>query len=344
MNKTLLVGIAGAIIVVAAIVLSLFVDTDSDDPVQRAESGGTVIKGPRDPAAPPTPSVPQLSSDEQSSGEDGKPSFDVVRVSPEGDTVIAGRAEPDAEVEVKIGETVVGKAKADKRGEWVLVPEKPIAPGSHELSVSENLKDGKTVAGEQKVVVMVPERGKGTGSEATGGGSLAVALPAHKGEAPIVLQAPGGISSGKLSLNAIDYGPQGADLSMSGQAPPGAEVRVYIDNKFIGNAKAGEKGVWTLRPEAEVPAGLHNLRVDQTGPDGKVVARVELPFSRAAPLRDLAPGAVVFVQPGNSLWRLARATYGEGLRYTDIYAANRDQIRDPDLIYPGQVFVVPKLN
>ena len=55
----------------------------------------------------------------------------------------------------------------------------------------------------------------------------------------------------------------------------------------------------------------------------------------------LAAGQVV-VQPGESLWRIARATYGKGVRYTVIYAANRDQIRDPNLIYPGQVFVIPE--
>ncbi|MCM0019941.1 MAG: LysM peptidoglycan-binding domain-containing protein, partial [Tagaea sp.] len=48
--------------------------------------------------------------------------------------------------------------------------------------------------------------------------------------------------------------------------------------------------------------------------------------------------------PGNSLWRISRRIYGEGLRYTTIYAANREQIRDPDLIFPGQIFAVPKTN
>ena len=50
------------------------------------------------------------------------------------------------------------------------------------------------------------------------------------------------------------------------------------------------------------------------------------------------------MQPGNSLWRIARRNYGEGIRYTVIYQANREQIRDPDLIYPGQVFEVPEIN
>ncbi|MEP1031097.1 MAG: LysM peptidoglycan-binding domain-containing protein, partial [Alphaproteobacteria bacterium] len=57
---------------------------------------------------------------------------------------------------------------------------------------------------------------------------------------------------------------------------------------------------------------------------------------------NLAAGQVVIVQPGNSLWRIARRVYGEGVQYTIIYRANKQQIGDPDLIYPGQVFQVPK--
>jgi len=52
---------------------------------------------------------------------------------------------------------------------------------------------------------------------------------------------------------------------------------------------------------------------------------------------------LVVVQPGNNLWNIARVLYGRGVRYTTIYEANREQIRDPDLIYPGQVFKAPGL-
>ncbi len=77
---------------------------------------------------------------------------------------------------------------------------------------------------------------------------------------------------------------------------------------------------------------------------GKVVARVEFPFSLAQPIKGLAAGAFVVVQPGNSLWRLARRTYGAGLSYSVIYKANKKQIKDPNLIYPGQVFSLPPTN
>ena len=47
------------------------------------------------------------------------------------------------------------------------------------------------------------------------------------------------------------------------------------------------------------------------------------------------------VTRGDSLWRISRLTYGEGTRYALVYRANRDRIRNPDRIYPGQIFVLP---
>ena len=269
-----------------------------------------------------------------------------MRVNPQGDTVIAGRAQPDAEVTVMQGKKVIGRARADKRGEWVLIPQSPIAPGTHSLTIVSRQADGSEVRSDQSVVVVVPEPGKDVAGTTTSGptDSLVVAVPTKGGGAPVVLQTPGGVGTGNLSLDAIDYGTAGRSVGLSGRAPAGAEVRVYLDNKFIGRATADEKGIWRINPEIEISPGLYKMRVDRVDAAGKVIARVELPFSRAKPVRNLAEGKVVFVQPGNSLWRLARRSYGEGLRYTEIYQANRDQIRNPDLIYPGQVFVLPQLN
>jgi nucleoid-associated protein YgaU len=81
--------------------------------------------------------------------------------------------------------------------------------------------------------------------------------------------------------------------------------------------------------------------VDQLAANGAVAARIELPFQRdQLPAGSVAEGRVV-VQPGNNLWRLARSAYGRGIRYTVIFQANRDQIRNPNLIFPGQVFTIP---
>jgi nucleoid-associated protein YgaU len=131
---------------------------------------------------------------------------------------------------------------------------------------------------------------------------------------------------------------------ISGQAPPGATIVVYLNNQLIGRVVADAEGLWRLVPATRVPPGLHTLRVDRVDGSGQVVARVETPFSRATVLTSLGDEEFVVVQPGNSLWRIARRSYGQGVRYTVIYQANAGQIRDPDLIYPGQIFVVPPSN
>ena len=102
----------------------------------------------------------------------------------------------------------------------------------------------------------------------------------------------------------------------------------------------------------DVAAGLYPLRIDQLAADGRVASRVETPFQRdfpRAPLprpgvagaRATLPGAIT-VQPGHNLWTLARLHYGSGVLYTQIFTANRELIRDPDLIYPGQIFDLPE--
>ena len=168
----------------------------------------------------------------------------------------------------------------------------------------------------------------------------------------MILNIRGCSGSGKSTamrglMDYFGYDPihnEAGKVELSGRAPTGSRVQVYLDNKPVAAAEAGKSGEWRIKPVETVPPGLYKLRVDQINKSGKVIARVELPFARAKPLGKLPRDAVVFVQPGNSLWRIARNTYGQGLRYAVIYEANRDQIRNPHLIYPGQIFHLPKVN
>lgn len=265
------------------------------------------------------------------------PSFDVVRVGPQGNAVIAGRAEPGATVVVTDGNVPIGEARANSNGEWVLGPTAPLTPGGRELSLSAKTDAGPKIAGTDTVLLAVPAPAAAP--------APVMALLVPRDAAPRMLQGPAeparpGVDRSKLALGAVDYDDRG-DIRFAGTAPPGSSVRVYVDNKPAGDATADARGAWAMTPREVLAAGVHQLRVDQLTATGRVMARVELPFQRTAvPPAELASGRVV-VQPGQNLWRLARQAYGTGVRYTVIYLANRDQIRDPRLIYPGQAFAVP---
>jgi nucleoid-associated protein YgaU len=314
------------------------------------------------PAAAPPQATPKAAEE--------KPSFDIVRVAPSGSAVVAGRAAPGAEVAIADNGKVIGKAQADANGAWVFVPPDALAPGGRELSLAARGADGAVVPGDAPVLVIVPAAPSRPAETQPSGAAQTVApAPARPAVVlltppdapPRLLQGPvastggneqtGGPSAGpqnatpagttlRLGLDVVDYDAQGA-IRFAGRAPGGAELRLYIDDRAAGDARADAQGRWALTPPGTVAPGDHRLRADQLAEGGRVAARIEVPFTRATFSADAAPQTRVVVQPRQTLWELSRRAYGLGIRYTVIYEANRSQIRDPALIYPGQVFAVP---
>ncbi|WP_372836520.1 LysM peptidoglycan-binding domain-containing protein, partial [Puniceibacterium confluentis] len=168
-----------------------------------------------------------------------------------------------------------------------------------------------------------------------------------------VLQAPSGptarpVVQSEVALDAITYEDDGA-VVLTGRGRGADSVRIYLDNRPVSASQIGPDGRWQVLLR-DIASGTYTLRVDQLGPRGSVTSRVESPFLRetsdalaAASARagDAAVQAVT-VQPGNTLWAIARDRYGEGIAYVRVFEANKEAIRDPDLIYPGQVFTIPE--
>ena len=329
-------------------------------------------------AAPSSASSPVLPTTRKSTPAPQKaappaltaPTFDIVRIAKDRTAVIAGRAPAGATVRLSLGGQIGAEAPTSKRGEWVAVIDKPLPSGPGELDLLAIMPDGRSIASESVVALMVPEETPPAETSRTASAkaapaktapakpaavkkqtqtALAVLLP-KSGDAPAkLLQKPepkDGPASGKLSVDTVDYDDKG-NVVVTGSAPKGAKVRTYVDNKPVGIAQADQAKSWQLKPKAEVTPGAHTLRVDQLDDSGKVVSRIELPFVRVAAAEVLANTKAryrVVVQPGNSLWRIARRVYGSGSRFTVIYQANNNQIRDPDMIFPGQVFNLPTEN
>ncbi len=164
----------------------------------------------------------------------------------------------------------------------------------------------------------------------------------------------------RVVIDVISYAADGAVLLEGRSAPPPPpveSVRVYLDDTAIDSAPIGIDGTWRL-PLVDVDSGVYTLRVEQLDTSGRVMSRFETPFKRedAGALArleagdTLSPGqtatrtSVITVQPGYTLWGIASDRYGSGFRYVQIFEANDDQIRDPDLIYPGQIFDLPDIS
>lgn len=325
MQKSILIAALGAGVLVSAIVINVMTGDDATVPVSGTETSAPKTATQVEEITPPT--------------------FDVVRVNPEGYVVIAGRAHQGSNVEILDGENVFGSVKTDPRGEWVFVPDHLLEPGEHRLGLRMLIQGRDPVLSDHVVILVVPEPGKDlAGRTISGSGALALKVRRDGGGASEVLQKPGETKNkgdSALAIDSVDYGTGG--LSISGRADPGSMVHLYIDNRFLGRGAADANGRWSLTPKTDIAPGNYTLRADQVDHEGTVVARREIPFQRATndEMRALIAGEFVVVQPGNSLWRLARRAYGDGVRFSAIYEANTDQIADPNLIFPGQVFKLP---
>lgn len=251
--------------------------------------------------------------------------------------MIAGRALPGDRVRVIDGDTTIGEVTADARGEWVLVPQAPIASGERQLGVEAVAPDGAIRRSPDVVALSLAPPGR----TEDGASALAVLLPGEPGTPARILQRPREMSgNAKLSLDAAEYGGSNA-LVLSGSAEPGARLNIYAGEKLLGSTTADEAGRWALRSAYRTPAGGVELRLDQLAADGSIARRIAAPFNlpEGMALRD---GDTHVVERGNSLWRIARRVYGKGMHYTTIYAANQEAIRDPHRIYPGQELKLPQ--
>src|SRR5829696_3224735 len=331
------------------------------------------------------------------------PSFDIVRVEPNGDSVIAGRAAPGATVELLRDGEPHFRALADESGHFAVVPS-PRPPGSHTIVLQSVAPDGTRARSRDRVTVAiadnkttpplvalstpdkptmvlsnpdrsgaVPELPETRATERVGSPRIAgFAEPAMTPVTPAAGLRPA------VRIAAIDA-EDGGRLFVSGQAAPGATVRLYVNETFIAPGAVGADGKLAFAINRGVKPGSYRVRLDDVDPvSGEVKSRAEVPYKMpvqiaatrpaqapvpAPPQKAVSPGQpgpeqvaehasdgatvlipeinTAIVTRGDNLWRISHRIYGDGLRYTVIYGGNQDQIRDPNLIYPGQSFVLP---
>ncbi len=440
-----LLAIGVAIIAAGAYYFGLF----SPPPTAVAPQPNVAETAPKtEPAAPAeTPKAAEAQKGDKN--EVSAPAFDVVRVEPSGDMVIAGTAAPDSAVEIVTGSNVIANAKADSAGNFAAVLDKPLKPGDYQIVLRATSPDGTVATSTQTAVVSVPADNSGQvlalveqpgepsrlitkpeateeaktgsaagqetgeaantgadgekegkqsrdGSDTAGSTATDKASDTAAGSAGEVASAePQASSNGaaanseySVSVEAVEI--DGGKVFVAGTGKPGLPIMIYANDTLLGQVKVSPVGRFLLETERDLPVGDYIIRADMLDETGaKVLARAAVPFEREAgeSVAAVAPSAndakiggqandsadqggsiehshmgseianspptivgeklsnvksSVIIRRGDNLWRISRRVYGRGVRYTTIYLANKDQIRDPDMIWPGQVFAVPR--
>ena len=244
------------------------------------------------------------------------PSFDVLRVEPDGSAVIAGSAEPNSKLEIVDGDKVVTTTQVGPSGDFAAVLDNPLPPGDHELALRATGKDGKAVTSQEVATVSVPKDDK----------SQLLAMVSKPGEASRIITAPSAkqgrvtpdeqtaaanapattagatphdnaaVASATLAagnnaaaapssepevmVNAVEI--ENDRIFVAGTTKPNAKVRAYADDKLIGEIAAGTDGHFVVDGAMPLAVGDHKIRVDVLGNNGDVVVRTSVNFTRPA--------------------------------------------------------------
>lgn len=366
-------GATGAMILAAGVAaIGGLVWFTQQSPAPQEPAPESQVAGTSPAAQPTTPATaPPAEPRAPAAMEPAAPKFDTVRVSPDGDAVVAGRADPGAEVSLRVDGKEIARATADEAGNFVSMFDLPSSDSARALDLT---TVGPQAVASSETVVLSPT----AALEPAAPASAAAEAPEAPAPTPptaillsdqgaTVLQGATPTAPGAVTIAAIAYTPDGA-VQLSGVGAPTATVRLYLNNTGVADALVAGNGTWVsvLR---DVAPGVYQLRADLIDAEGKVTSRFETPFQRETPEalaaamkpaaaagvpvprspteQAAAPAAApvapvsVTVQPGFTLWQIAREKLGDGVMYVQVFEANKEQIRDPDLIYPGQVFTIP---
>ncbi|MEM8541047.1 MAG: LysM peptidoglycan-binding domain-containing protein [Pseudomonadota bacterium] len=393
------------------------------------------------------------------------PVFDLLRVEPNGDMVVAGVASPGAEMELVAGTKTLTKTTANANGEFVAILDEALNPGDYEIVLRSTDSEGVVMTSAETAIVSIPEAGSDEVIalvEAPGEPSRLITVPevetasapaaeSETAQKPSETEAaeaepaqasettedqpvetanvepapepaaepakPAQSEAKKIRIEAVEI--DGPTVFVAGAAEPGTKLRIYANEILLGDAQASAQGRFLIEVNRELPVGDYIIRADALSSNSaEVVMRAAVPFTRSAgeklaavavpattrlpneppkieqdaPQRTVAaentnasapattiagtdtavaepvetasaPAAnvasstptenadldqpltpvdsSVVIRRGDTLWHISKRVYGQGIKYTTIYKANDEQIRDPDMIWPGQVFTLP---
>jgi nucleoid-associated protein YgaU len=294
----------------------------------------------------------------EKAANDNLPRFDVAEVDELGNGVFSGRAFRNVRVWLKkLDGSVVGETVSLEDGSFTILTNTPLPEGESVLAlVAEEIPGGEIKVASQRLVI----------SRFPGGPALIVAQKDTADTVSRILQEPvtrkpldtaqksgdnASVSNsnafkesaeGKLlKIKIIDYDEKGR-LAISGKAKPGSKISIEVNGRTIGSTNTDDQGQWSLTTIEGMADGANKIVAKASL--GDEYSTTSMPFAPDELVQKFPKGRLVVVQPGNSLWRIARRTYGSGFRYTVIFAANRDQVTNPDLIYPGQVLHTPPVK
>ena len=357
------IAIGAAFIAIVTLTITLVSPTTSvlDDPA-RAPDDRVSAQNDTNQA---TVSASNISASDNSDAESDsyRLVIDIARVQADGMAVFAGRGAPNATIFITENGQIFAQNVADESGQWVVLPDEPLAPGTHLLQLEMVTKEGVIERADVSLVVEIAENGDQK--------PLVALVPQSDDQSPTLLQSPDdkqvaaesdetndatdkpvtqaeqvaeilGQEDIFIQIGSLSWG-DNRELSVHGVASGGHKISGIMADQKLQDVILKKTGRWssTITGNPFLTGDRQRLDITLHDKNDKSIATTSLSVAQSQLTAGLDGSLMVVVHKGDMLWRIAYRSYGEGVRYVDIFRRNADKIDDPDLIYPNQIFAVP---
>ena len=277
------------------------------------------------------------------------PEIDIIKVSPDGGFVIAGKGQPNSNINILNKGDLIDSSIVDSNGNWVVVSKENLKTGDNLISIDQINNNGLVLRHKQLFITKIDEHKKDQ--------PLVISVPNKNNENISIIQQPSEkqkiykvendlviqkkIKSNKKIFNVktIFFNENGY-VSIKGKVNFGKKIELYINKKIMEIIEI-ENSKWEYNSDIIFDFGLHYLLVVLKSDKDEILDRITLPFMRVEMPSNDVPENFILIKPGDMLWTIAYRLYGDPFKYIQIFEENKDQITNPDLIFPGQLFSIP---
>ena len=253
--------------------------------------------------------------------------FDIVRLDKNGDVVIAGKTIPNIKVDILDGNETLASVFSDSNGDWVWISDTPLTEGIKRF----NLKhfNGEDEFFSKQNIIILREKNHDSSSKI---------LKFSKNSTIEIINNNEKILG--LTLDIVEHLDNNS-LTLTGRTKPNSTVSLFFSNNFIEDSQSDKNGNWKMELE-NFKLTDNDLMITTEIEGQKIKLKTKIFDEKIDP--NFILEKEITVKDGNSLWRIARKTLGGGIYYSEIYKNNIKEIKNPDLIFPGQVFNIPNLK
>ena len=280
------------------------------------------------------------------------PKVDILKVSPDGSYIIAGKGKPNSTISILEKGNKIESVDADESGSWVIVSKDNLESGDNLLIINQDNIDGTSTQSKEIYITKIDKKNETK--------PLVIEVENDDGGKLSIIQSPSikklesnvenNLTLSKKQINkknvfkilSVSFSQDGS-LSIQGIANYGSNIEILV-NKNLSSIFLKNKPEWIFNSSYKLGYGMHKLVANLKSQDNTILDSITLPFMRSEMPSGELPDNYVLIKPGDMLWTISFKIYGNPLKYIEIYEENRDQITNPDLIFPGQVFSIPKKN